>query len=147
MKSIIFSGVAGIAFLFFSNTALAQPVTETVAKMEFAKETHDYGIVKYGADGTCTFTFKNTGNAPLIISKAEGSCGCTVPDWPKAPIAPGQSAEIKVKYNTTKTGPFSKSVKLFTNAGSEPKMLYIKGTVASEPVNTSPVDNSGPRQH
>ena len=82
------------------NTTLAQ--IDKGSKIEFSKDTHDYGSIKYDADPYCTFEFKNTGNEPLIISNAKGSCGCTVPEWPKDPIKPGQSAAIKVKFDSTK---------------------------------------------
>ena len=91
-----------------SNTITAQ--VENGAKISFAKETHDYGTIKNGADGSCTFEFKNTGNAPLIISNAKGSCGCTVPTWPHEPIAPGAKGSIVVKYDTKRAGAINKSV-------------------------------------
>ena len=71
-----------------TSTVTAQEVSNG-AQISFDKETHDYGTIKNGANGTCTFEFKNTGNTPLILSNAKGSCGCTVPTWPKEPIAPG----------------------------------------------------------
>src|SRR5690554_6773855 len=98
-------------------TAKAQgAAVENGAKIDFTKEVHDYGTVKYGGNGTCKFEFKNSGNAPLIISRAQGSCGCTVPDWPKEPIAPGASAVISVKYDTKRPGPINKSVTITSNA-------------------------------
>ena len=76
MKKFFLSLVVVAAGIFTTNI-YAQ--VETGAKIEFKKETHDYGTVKYGGDGSCTFDFTNTGDAPLIISNAKGSCGCTVP--------------------------------------------------------------------
>src|SRR6266853_2544074 len=73
-------------------------------EMTFSFETFDYGTVKNGSDGTCEFKFKNTGKEPLVISNARGSCGCTVPTWPKEPILKGQTAVIKVHYDTKRTG-------------------------------------------
>jgi uncharacterized protein (DUF58 family) len=128
---------------FATSTVKAQP--ESGAKIEFEKEVHDYGNVKYGANGTCTFEFKNTGNAPLIISKATGSCGCTVPSWPKEPIAPGAKGTITVKYDTKRPGPISKSVTITSNASNEPsKVIRIKGTVGPAPEGTTPTNNAGP---
>jgi hypothetical protein len=77
MKKALFSLVVMFVGLTAFSKVSAQ--IETGPKIEFMKETHDYGTVKYGADGSCTFEFKNTGNEPLIISNAKGSCGCTVP--------------------------------------------------------------------
>ena len=124
------------------NKAVAQ--IENGPKIDFTKETHDYGTIKYGADGSCSFEFKNTGNAPLIISNAKGSCGCTVPEWPKEPIAPGAKASIKVKYDTKRPGAINKSVTITSNAVNEPtKVIRIKGNVLPAPEGTAPVNNSG----
>jgi len=143
MKSLFLSLAVLAGSFFVKSSVYAQP--ESGAKIEFVKETHDYGNVKYGANGTCTFEFKNTGNAPLIISKATGSCGCTVPSWPKEPIAPGAKGEITVKYDTKRSGPISKSVTITSNAVNEPsKVIRIKGTVGPAPEGTTPTNNSGP---
>lgn len=90
----------------------------------------DYGQIKKGSDGTRFFTLTNNSkDTPLIIKNAVGSCGCTVPTYPKAPIAPGKEAKIKVKYDTQRLGAFKKSVTLYTNAEEGQKVLYIKGEV------------------
>ena len=100
------------------------------ASIEFNKEVHDYGTIKNGADGSCTFEFKNTGDSPLMISNAKGSCGCTVPEWPKEPIAPGATGVIKVNYDTMRTGEINKSVTITSNAVNAPdKVVFIKGIV------------------
>lgn len=126
----------------FTTQAVAQ--VESGAKIDFKKETHDYGNVKYGADGSCTFEFTNTGNAPLIISNAKGSCGCTVPSWPKEPIAPGAKSQITVKYDTKRPGAINKSVTITSNAINEPtKVIRIKGNVMPAPENGTPVNNAG----
>ena len=124
--------------------ATAQEAKIGGAEISFDKEVHDYGTVEYGGDGNCEFTFTNTGNEPLIISSAKGSCGCTVPSWPKEPIAPGKTATIKVKYNTNKQGPINKTVTVQSNASNKPTMtLRIKGTVKPQPA--APVKTpSGP---
>ena len=129
------------------NKAVAQ--ADAGAKIEFTKETHDYGPIKNGADGTCSFEFKNTGTEPLIISMAKGSCGCTVPEWPKEPIAPGAKASIKVKYDTSRAGAINKNVTITSNAVNEPtKIIYIKGTVLPLPEGAAPVNNAGaPTNH
>lgn len=143
MKSLFLSLAVLAGSFFVKSSVYAQP--ESGAKIEFVKETHDYGNLKYGANGTCTFEFKNTGNAPLIISKATGSCGCTVPSWPKEPIAPGAKGEITVKYDTKRSGPISKSVTITSNAVNEPsKVIRIKGTVGPAPEGTTPTNNAGP---
>mgnify|MGYP000200451062 CR=1 FL=1 len=103
--------------------------------MEIDKDIHDYGTVDYAGNGTCVFTITNVGNAPLIISLCKGSCGCTVPSCPQQPIAPGASAEITVKYDTKRPGPFHKSVTITSNAVNSPsKVVKIKGSVKAKPV-------------
>ena len=98
-------------------------------KMEFETSVMDYGLIEHISDGKREFVLTNTGNAPLIISNAKGSCGCTVPTWPKAPIAPGESASIGVKYATNRIGKFTKTITLTTNAAEKTKILTIKGEV------------------
>lgn len=127
-----------------TSTVTAQEVSNG-AQISFDKETHDYGTIKNGANGTCTFEFKNTGNAPLILSNAKGSCGCTVPTWPKEPIAPGATGVISVKYDTKRQGAINKSVTITSNATNEPnKVIRIKGNVLPAPENGTPVNNAGP---
>lgn len=140
MKKVLFS----LMMIFVAGSMSAVIAQETGAKIEFDKETHDYGEVKNGGNGQCTFTFKNTGNEPLIIQNAKGSCGCTVPSWPKEPIAPGASAEITVKYDTKRPGAINKSVTITSNAVNTPtKVIRIKGNVLPAPTSGAPVDNSG----
>lgn len=124
----------------FNSKAQVSISTATGAQIEFVKTSHDYGTIKNGADGTCTFEFKNTGNAPLIIQDAKASCGCTVPDWPKTPIAPGETATITVKYDTKKSGVINKEVKVISNASNEPiAILRIKGNVLPVPASSEPI--------
>lgn len=99
----------------------------------FESETIDYGTIEHNADGKREFVFTNTGTKPLIITNAQGSCGCTVPTWPKEPIAPGAKGVIGVKYATDRVGPFTKNVTLTTNATEPTKLLTIKGTVLADP--------------
>jgi hypothetical protein len=143
MKKLLFSIALTAVAAFSAKTAVAQEVTAG-PKIEFKKDTHDYGNIKYGADGSCSFEFKNTGNAPLIISNAKGSCGCTVPEWPKEPINPGKTGSIKVKYDTKRPGVINKSVTITSNAVDEPtKILRIKGEVGPRPESATPVNTSG----
>lgn len=100
------------------------------AGMVFVTETIDYGNVAYNSDGRREFVFTNNGNKPLIITNAQGSCGCTVPTYPKEPIAPGAKGVIGVKYDTSRAGQaFTKTVTLTTNAVVPSKTLTIKGNV------------------
>ena len=145
MKKLISSTIAALALLVISFNSSAQ--TEAVKsgpQIEFMQETYDYGEVKYDSDGFCTFTFKNTGNEPLVLGDVKGSCSCTVPSWPKEPIAPGETGELKVKYNTKKAGAINKSVTINSNAVNTPvKVVRIKGNVLPKPVSGAPVNTSG----
>ncbi len=110
--------------------------------MKFETETIDYGNVPHGSDGTREFVFTNTGTEPLIISAARGSCGCTVPTFPKEPIMPGETAKIKVKYDTMREGGFTKYVTITSNEGEQEKKLTIKGNVLSKPKEESVPSNN-----
>ena len=104
------------------------------AGMKFETDVVDYGTIKQNSDRVRHFAFTNTGSEPLIIKNAQGSCGCTVPTYPKEPIMPGQKASIDVNYDTNRVGPFTKTVTLTTNAdGQETKVLTIKGVVEAAP--------------
>lgn len=110
-------------------TAVSTPKVDG-AGMVFQSETIDYGTVAYNSDGRREFVFTNNGNKPLIITNAQGSCGCTVPTYPREPIAPGAKGVIGVKYDTSRAGqPFNKTVTLTTNAVVPTKILTIKGNV------------------
>ncbi len=142
MKKALLS--LALIFVASAGAAIAQEVAQG-PKIEFEKEVHDYGTIENAANGECTFEFKNTGNAPLIISNAKGSCGCTVPSWPKEPIAPGATASIKVKYDTKRPGAINKSVTITSNATNEPtKVIRIKGNVKATPTSGAPVNSTGP---
>jgi len=134
MKKAIFT----LSALVLTVVASAQePVKETppvaqksLAEMTFETETHDFGNIEYAGNGTYEFKFKNTGKEPLIISDAKGSCGCTVPTYPKnTPIKPGDSEVIKVTYDTKRAGNFTKTVTIHSNANTGDKVLTIKGHV------------------
>ena len=100
------------------------------ATMVFDNDVIDYGTIEHNADGNREFTFTNTGTEPLIITNAKGSCGCTVPTWPKEPIAPGETGIMKVKYATNRVGAFNKTITVSSNAVESPtKILRIKGNV------------------
>jgi len=105
------------------------------AKIEFKKEVIDYGTIEKGADGVRKFEFTNTGTAPLIISRVYSSCGCTIPKKPEDPILPGESGEIEVKYDTKRLGPIRKTVSVYSNAGTVPLPLKIKGTIIAAKAN------------
>ena len=99
------------------------------AKISFETETVDYGLILKGSDGIRVFRFTNTGDAELVVTKVNSSCGCTVPKKPEGPIAPGASGSIEVKYDTNRVGPIRKTVTVYSNADEPIKALKIKGEV------------------
>ncbi len=103
------------------------------SEIEFETMTYDFGKIPFSSDGTCAFKFSNTSEETLIINVVRTSCGCTNPEWPKDPIEPGKSGEIKVTYNTKITGSFQKSITVFCNASNSPVKLLIKGEVQPDP--------------
>ena len=103
------------------------------ATIDFESKVIDYGVIEYNSDGARKFIFKNNGTEPLVIKNAKGSCGCTVPTWPREPIAPGSTAEIGVKYATNRVGAFTKTITLTTNADKKPVILTVKGEVKPAP--------------
>lgn len=127
------------ATLLISLAAMGQTPVIT-----FDKTTHDFGKINE-ADGrvTTTFTFKNEGMSPLVLSNVRASCGCTTPKWPREPIEPGQVGEITVTYNPNgRPGRFQKTVTVTSNAAEPSTRLYIKGEVIpkpAKPVNQYPI--------
>ena len=98
--------------------------------MNFEETEFDYGVVDQGEKVNHTYKFTNTGNEPLIISNAKGSCGCTVPSWPKEPIPVGGSGEIQVQFDSKgKKGKQSKRVTITANTEPAQSFLTIKGEV------------------
>ena len=125
-----------------------QANAQTGPTMDFKDLVVDYGVIEMNSDPYRAFDFTNNGDAPLIIKFAKGSCGCTVPEYPKDPILPGDSAQIKVRYDTNRIGKFTKTVSLTTNIQEKNEarelidkifVLRIQGDVlqpAPEPVGT-----------
>jgi hypothetical protein len=127
MKKMLFTS---LIFVLLSGFVLAQPQG---AILKFDKLVHDYGTVYQGADGNCEFKFKNTGDEPLVLSNVRSTCGCTIPQWPKEPILPGQSAAIKVSYDTKRIGAINKQITVLSNATESSLTLSIKGTILQKP--------------
>ena len=108
------------------------------AAIQFESETIDYGTIPHNADGKREFVFTNVGTAPLKISNAQGSCGCTVPTKPEKDIMPGEKGVIGVKYATDRVGQFTKTVTLTLNTKEGTKVLTIKGNVLPDPTPATP---------
>lgn len=98
--------------------------------MSFEKSEHDFGTIEQGTPQETTFKFTNTGNAPLIITDAKSSCGCTVPQYPKnTPIAPGDTGELLVKFNGSGQNQVTKTVTVTANTEKGTELLRIKAFV------------------
>ncbi len=110
---------------------------ETMAAIEFAEEVFDFGAITQGEKVTHTFTFKNTGEAELVIVSAKGSCGCTVPKWPKEPIPVGGEGVIDVVFNSDgKKGVQNKKVSIVANTNPSTSVLVLKGEVIAPDTET-----------
>jgi hypothetical protein len=98
-------------------------------EFKFESETINYGKIAKSSNGERTFIFTNVGEQPILINKIQSSCGCTVPEKPKKPIMPGENGKIKVSYDTSRVGGFSKQITIFSNAKIARKVINIKGFV------------------
>lgn len=123
--------------------ALVTNAQERQAEIKFETTVHDFGTFAEGVQATYEFKFTNVGNAPLVLSGVNPSCGCTAPEWPKDPIMPGQSGKIKVTYNSTgRPNSFNKSITVTSNAKNGTLVLTIKGNVEpKKPEPVSPMQN------
>lgn len=135
-----------VAELESKNSPAARPSTTTntpaqeevkpegpLPSIEFTEELHDFGEIQEGDVVEHTFAFKNTGDAPLIISSATASCGCTVPQWPKEPIAVGDEGEIKVRFDSKKKpGIQNKTITVTANTYPKINRVRIKADVKKE---------------
>ena len=108
---------------------LAQP------KATFDKKIHEFGVVLWKHPATATFTIKNDGDKPLVISNVTTSCGCTVADWTKTPIAPGATGTVSSTFDAKALGHFYKDIGVYCNAADRPIYLMIQGEVSADPKN------------
>ena len=117
-----------------ANPATPAVPTGPTTTMTLAENEFDFGTIDEGEKVSHVYKFTNTGEEPLIISNAKGSCGCTVPKWPKDPIAPGEKGEILVEFNSkNKKGKQSKRVTITANTNPTQSFLTIKGDVTPDP--------------
>lgn len=112
-----------------SSSAEAAEDVKNGPVMEFETLTVDYGTMEQHGEPLRIVKFTNTGNEPLIIKNARGSCGCTVPEWPKEPIMPGEESKIEIRYATNRLGKINKTIKITTNEGKEPHVLKVVGKI------------------
>ena len=114
--------------------AAAEVPTGPTTTIEFTESTFDFGTIDEGEKVSHVYKFKNTGSEPLIIKDAKGSCGCTVPQWPKEPIAVGETGEMLVEFNSKgKSGAQNKRVTITANTNPGQTFINIKGEVIKDP--------------
>jgi len=131
MKRLVL-GLLGLSLgLLVSGSAISQEK----GKLEFEKMQHSFGDINEEAGSVmATFNFKNTGKAPIILTKVQASCGCTTPEWTKEPVPPGGEGFVKASYNPrNRPGPFNKSITIWSNGQPELTVLKITGKVIPRP--------------
>jgi hypothetical protein len=122
MKKLLFA-----ALLLSSTSIFAQKKADDIAKL--STETYDFGKVKQNVPPTATITVTNIGTEPLIIEQATPSCGCTVSDYTKSPIAPGKTGTIKATYNAAGVGQFNKTLTVKFAGADDVKFVKLTGEV------------------
>ncbi len=144
MKKVVFTVSALALFAFVSckenatekinseNVTVAaqrDEASKLVPVMTFEKAEHDFGTIEQNTPQETLFKFTNTGTGPLIITEATSSCGCTVPEYPKAPVAPGESGELLVKFNGSGQNQVTKTITVKANTANGSEILRIKAFV------------------
>jgi Protein of unknown function (DUF1573) len=130
-----------------SASSESAPVTPVInpnaGEFQWAEETHDFGTIAQGIPVKNKFMFTNNGKEPIIISNVQKTCGCTVTDWSKEPIMPGQQGFVLAEFNAAKEGPFTKAITVQSDSKTPSVKLYFKGTVQkSEQAGSVPEQNS-----
>lgn len=128
MKKILLICAVMIGFAF---TAAAQD--NQTAEFKFNEEKHDFGKIPQGTPVTTEFEFTNIGTAPLILTEVRPTCGCTIADYTKTPVKPGEKGVIKITYNAAVAAPFNKTIVVTSNAKTPQKYLNIVGEVVAKP--------------
>lgn len=124
MRKIVFIYCALLFGISISATAQFQ-----YPSFKWDQTENDFGEINQKEPVSYEFEFINKGQAPLVISEVEGSCGCTVTEYTKEPVMPGQKGKVKAIFDAIAVGKFRKSVKVVANVEGGPEYLYIKGTV------------------
>ncbi len=112
-----------VAIIGFTSMTLA------IGEFKFEKETHDFGAIPQNKPASYDFKFSNTGDAPIILTEVKPSCGCSVAEFTRTPIKPGESGAITVTYNAAAKGPFTKQFTVKSNTKTPIKTLTVKGNV------------------
>jgi len=131
-KIVLFSAPCVVFLAIISVDVNAQDASKPIAGMEWTTTTIDFGKIQQGKPVSAEFEFKNPTMVPLIISSVRPTCGCTVADYPKEPVQPGESGKIAVTYNAAASGVFSKTIIVSSNASDGNTALVIKGEVITK---------------
>ncbi|MCT1531455.1 DUF1573 domain-containing protein [Sphingobacterium daejeonense] len=123
MKKI--TSICAVVIAFISLTAMGM----LAAEFKFDKETHDFGKIALNKPVSHEYKFSNSGDEPIIISDVQPTCGCSVAEFTKTPVKPGEAGTIKVTFNAAAKGPFTKSFIVKSNTKTPVKTLTIKGIV------------------
>jgi hypothetical protein len=129
IAALFLSMFIGIYFV----AAQDQPVQPAPKTINWNETTHDFGKIPVNVPAGVTFTVKNSGTAPILITQAKSSCGCTVAEYTKEPIKPGESGVVKATYNAAHAGPFTKTVTVTFDGIAVADVLVIKGEVEGPP--------------
>ena len=141
----LFTLLLAVTFTFAQVQTAKTEAPKTGPVMELASTTVDFGTIEKDSDPFRQVTFKNVGTEPLVIKNAKGSCGCTVPTYEKAPILPGESSVIKIRYATNRLGKINKTVTLYTNEGDNVKrVIKVIGMVHKKPAQPEAVPAAAP---
>ncbi|MCK5855924.1 MAG: DUF1573 domain-containing protein [Bacteroidales bacterium] len=132
---IVLAIIAG----FTMTSMLPSSLQGTKPHIKFENTKHDFKVIMQNADGNWEFKFKNSGKEPLIIQGVRSSCGCTVAQRPSKPILPGETASIKVRYDTRRLGVFRKTITVTSNAENGSVVLEVRGEVKAKPKEEVPV--------
>ncbi len=154
MKRVFLSSVVAVSMMLTacgggeqSTDQSQQEITtenvESTSTIAYAEEVFDFGTITEGEKVTHVFSFTNTGDADLVIVSAKGSCGCTVPEWPKEPIAPGEEGKISVVFNSEgKKGMQNKRVSIVANTEPSTTAVTLKGEVISPETASEPAEET-----
>ena len=137
MKKLIMSAVFVFGVVYFAMSQASPVAIEagnptSMANFKWEKTTHNFGKIEQKKPVSVEFAFTNTGSIPLVISNVKGSCGCTVTNYTKEPIAPGKTGNVKATFNAAATGAFNKSVRVTANVEGGTETLFIKGEVLKQ---------------
>ena len=130
-QSLLIAFFTLLSVTMASQTVLGYLASSVGSVFVWESTTHDFGEINQNMTAEHEFTFINEGDLPLIISNVKASCGCTVAEYTKEPIAPGQKGTVTARYDAAKVGAFTKTVTVSANTDTDAVVLTLKGNVVS----------------